>query len=169
MDKIFGANLEFVREDDYVEYYLFPKLNETTSSDENEHEKEIRTQLENVREHCMKLVENLIKERNYIWHKDEFQLRIRTCTKQEMLLNDESTTTAATTKEKATNSKNAQEGKQNMVIIIIAIIIIIINAFCLCLFKYVYFVLYIQSVCVYTFCVLKRLFCAAYLNSFSFC
>lgn len=113
MDKIFGANLEFVREDDYVEYFLFPKLNEIDNIEESTvEEQEVRKQLEEIQGQCMKYVEKLIKERQYIWHKDEFQLRIRTCTKQEMLLNDESTT-AATTKEKATNSKTAQEGKQN--------------------------------------------------------
>ncbi|XP_065359623.1 protein ecdysoneless [Calliphora vicina] len=105
MDKMFGANLEFVREDDYVEYYVFPKLDANTSNDESEREQQVRKQLEDVRGYCMKSVEKLVKERQYIWHKDEFQLRIRTCTKQEILLNDESTT-----KEKATNgSKNAQE------------------------------------------------------------
>ena len=112
MDKIFGANLEFVREDDYVEYFIFPQLDKNGQHDESNWEEELSKQLENVRGQCMKLAEKLIKERQYIWHKDEFQLRIRTCTKQEMLLNDESTT--ATTKEKATtaNSKNAQqEGK----------------------------------------------------------
>ena len=109
MDKIFSANLEFVREDDYVEYFIFPQLNEVSQHDESEREQELHKQLEDVRGQCIKLAEKLIKERQYIWHKDEFQLRIRTCTKQEMLLNDESTT--ATTKEKATtaNSKNAQQ------------------------------------------------------------
>ncbi|KNC30799.1 SGT1-like protein ecdysoneless [Lucilia cuprina] len=107
MDKIFRANLEFVREDDYVEYFIFPKLKNTLSNDENEHEQLIRQELEEVRGHCMKLVEQLIKERQYIWHKDEFQLRIRTCTKQEILLNDDESTSTST-KEKAT-SKNAQE------------------------------------------------------------
>lgn len=112
MDKIFGANLEFVREDDYVEYFIFPQLDNISQYDESEVEQRLHKQLEDVRGQCMKLAEKLIKERQYIWHKDEFQLRIRTCTKQEMVLNDESTT--ATTKEKATtaHSKNAQqEGK----------------------------------------------------------
>ncbi|TMW41776.1 hypothetical protein DOY81_013144, partial [Sarcophaga bullata] len=101
--------MEFVREDDYVEYFIFPQLDKVSQSDESEWEQELYKQLEDVRGQCMKLAEKLIKERQYIWHKDEFQLRIRTCTKQEMLLNDESTT--ATTKEKATtaNSKNAQQ------------------------------------------------------------
>lgn len=144
MDKIFGANLEFVREDDYVEYFLFPKLNESSNTEEcgGAEEQEVRKQLQEVQGQCMKFVEKLIKERQYIWHKDEFQLRIRTCTKQEMLLNDESTAT----KEKATNSKNAQEGKQNIKHIIIInnfIISIIINFFCLysilCLYLYVSF------------------------------
>ncbi|XP_061389580.1 protein ecdysoneless [Musca vetustissima] len=99
MDKIFGANLEFVREDDYVEYFIFPKLDLSDASDENT----LRQQLENTRTRCMHIVDKLTKERNYIWHKDEFELRVRTCTPQELLLNDESTTTATTTKEKAAN------------------------------------------------------------------
>lgn len=95
MDKIFGANLEFVREDDYVEYFIFPKLD----LDKNE-DNAVRKQLEETRTKCMSIVEKLTKERDYIWHKDEFELRVRTCSPQELLLNDESTTT---TKEKAAN------------------------------------------------------------------
>uniref|UniRef100_T1PEQ4 SGT1 protein n=1 Tax=Musca domestica TaxID=7370 RepID=T1PEQ4_MUSDO len=95
MDKIFGANLEFVREDDYVEYFIFPKLD----LDKNE-DNAVRKQLEEIRTKCMSIVEKLTKERDYIWQKDEFELRVRTCSPQELLLNDESTTT---TKEKAAN------------------------------------------------------------------
>ncbi|XP_073840145.1 ecdysoneless cell cycle regulator [Musca autumnalis] len=94
MDKIFGANLEFVREDDYVEYFIFPKLDLNLSDDNS-----VRKQLEETRKKCLSIVDKLTKERNYIWHKDEFELRVRTCSPQELLLNDESTT--STTKEKA--------------------------------------------------------------------
>ncbi|ALC44218.1 ecd [Drosophila busckii] len=83
MSKLPGANLEFVREDDYVEYYIFPKLNE---GDEDQ----VRQQLDQVRVACMAIVNEKVAERSYIWHKDEFQLMPRTGSEQERLLNDES-------------------------------------------------------------------------------
>lgn len=107
MDKIFGANLEFVREDDYVEYFIFPKLNSDQQEDTND-DTAIHKQLEDIRTKCLDVVKKLTKERNYIWHKDEFELRVRTCTEQELLLNDESTTT---TKEKAPGHQGMFENR----------------------------------------------------------
>lgn len=77
--------MEFVREDDFVEYYIFPKLTEQKDrSDE-----ELRQQLEQVRQDCMAIVEKKVTERAYIWHKDEFQLQLRTGSAEERLLNEE--------------------------------------------------------------------------------
>lgn len=85
MNKLPGANLEFVREDDFVEYYIFPKL-----ADVDEHDVEkVRQQLEQVRTDCMALVEKKVAERCYIWNKDEFHLQVRTGSAEERLLNEE--------------------------------------------------------------------------------
>lgn len=85
MSKVPGANLEFVREDDFVEYYVFPKLAE--GQDQNE--KQLLQQLEQVRADCMSFVAQKVQERSYIWHKDEFQLISRTGSTEERLLNEE--------------------------------------------------------------------------------
>ncbi|KAH8407858.1 hypothetical protein KR215_007357 [Drosophila sulfurigaster] len=85
MSKLPGANLEFVREDDFVEYYIFPKL----AQQKNSSEEELRQQLEQVRKDCMEIVEKKVKERSYIWHKDQFQLQLRTGSAEERLLNEE--------------------------------------------------------------------------------
>ncbi|XP_034482713.1 protein ecdysoneless [Drosophila innubila] len=84
MSKLPGANLEFVREDDFVEYYIFPKLTDQKErSDE-----QLRQELEKIREDCMAIVEKKVTERCYIWHKDEFQLQLRTGSAEERLLNE---------------------------------------------------------------------------------
>lgn len=85
MNKVPGANLEFVREDDFVEYYVFPKI--TEGGDQNE--EQLRQQLEQVRADCMSFVAQKVQERSYIWHKDEFQLISRTGSSEERLLNEE--------------------------------------------------------------------------------
>lgn len=85
MNKLPGANLEFVREDDFVEYYIFPKLTDGVEHDEEQ----VRQQLEQVRAECMSIVEKKVAERCYIWHKDEFQLLARTGSAEERLLNEE--------------------------------------------------------------------------------
>ncbi|KAH8365618.1 hypothetical protein KR093_002742 [Drosophila rubida] len=86
MSKLPGANLEFVREDDFVEYYIFPKLAQQQAQPAEE---ELRQQLEQVRVECMEIVEKKVDERCYIWHKDQFQLQVRTGSAEERLLNDE--------------------------------------------------------------------------------
>ncbi|EDV96819.1 protein ecdysoneless [Drosophila grimshawi] len=83
MNKLPGANLEFVREDDFVEYYIFPKLSDGGD------EEQVRQQLELVRVECLAIVEKKISDRCYIWHKDEFQLLTRTGSAEECLLNEE--------------------------------------------------------------------------------
>ncbi|KAL7731722.1 hypothetical protein ACLKA6_018084 [Drosophila palustris] len=99
MSKLPGANLEFVREDDFVEYYIFPKLTEQKDrSDE-----QLRQELEKIRVDCMQIVEKKVTERCYIWHKDEFQLQLRTGSAEERLLNEE---------EEQSNDKEDEDGEQ---------------------------------------------------------
>lgn len=86
MNKLPGANLEFVREDDFVEYYIFPKLDDV---DDKTSDEQVRQQLEQVRADCMSIVEKKVAERCYIWNKDEFQLQVRTGSAEERLLNEE--------------------------------------------------------------------------------
>ncbi|EDW78791.1 uncharacterized protein Dwil_GK12519 [Drosophila willistoni] len=81
-----GSNLEFVREDDYVEYYIFPKLTDNIKPDQLE---QVKQQLEKIRSEILLLVNEKITERCYIWHKDEFNLQVRTGSHEERLLNDE--------------------------------------------------------------------------------
>lgn len=57
--------LQTVREEDFVEYFLFPPLE---SSDESGQERLLST--------ANKIVENYTK--NFLWHKDEFKLNLRT-------------------------------------------------------------------------------------------
>lgn len=60
--------LECVREDDFVEYYLFPKIN----YEENGNEEIVLTTLLNK---INEFVKDLIKD--YLWHKDPFKLTVR--------------------------------------------------------------------------------------------
>lgn len=89
--KIFGAKLEFVREDDYVEYFIFPNIEEPTSKQEIIHEQTevIKQQLLQYKEKCLKFVGDVIDSTQYIWHKDTFQLIARVSTKEEHLLYDD--------------------------------------------------------------------------------
>ncbi|XP_014094470.2 protein ecdysoneless [Bactrocera oleae] len=91
MDKLPGCKLEFVRDDDYVEYFIFPELPDNLTNIQNE-----CTELENLsttllafQKQCLEIVDKRVKNYGYIWHKDEFHLQIRTECAQERLLNDE--------------------------------------------------------------------------------
>lgn len=84
MSKLPGGNLEFVREDDFVEYYIFPKL-----PDNLRDEAQVQQQMEKIRSEISVIVREKSLERSYLWHKDEFQLQIRTGSAQERLLNEE--------------------------------------------------------------------------------
>lgn len=68
--------LRTVREDDYVEYFIFPQIN----SNENE---------ETILLKYLGEINNLIQiyTMKYIWHKDEFNLTIRR--KNSYLLNND--------------------------------------------------------------------------------
>lgn len=57
--------LEFVREDDYVEYYLYPDFTDSSTKED----------VEKVLEEINSMVKEYSKE--YIWHKDSFDLRIK--------------------------------------------------------------------------------------------
>lgn len=110
MSKVPGANLEFVREDDFVEYYVFPKL--TKAQDQNE--EQLRQQLEQVRADCMSFVAQKVQERSYIWHKDEFQLISRTGSTEERLLNEED-------KKEDDDGDEEEEGQGNYLLILLYI------------------------------------------------
>lgn len=74
-----SCNLEFVREDDFVEYFLFPEI-------KSKNETEIRLELETLLEEVNKLLERFQKD--YIWHKDVIKLTART-NSSEVLLEDD--------------------------------------------------------------------------------
>ncbi|CAG9818506.1 unnamed protein product [Phaedon cochleariae] len=63
--------LESVREDDFVEYFLFPPV---STEDENEQELILSTLLDKAN----KIITKYTKD--YLWHKDEFKLLLRTST-----------------------------------------------------------------------------------------
>ncbi|KAL5291525.1 ECD.2 family protein [Megaselia abdita] len=73
------CNLEFVREDDFVEYFLFPVTK--TESDQ-----EIIAELEKTLFEVNKLLERFQKD--YIWHKDVIKLTART-NSSEILFDDD--------------------------------------------------------------------------------
>lgn len=73
------CNLEFIREDDFVEYFLFPQV-------KAENGPEIILELENLLEEVNKLLERF--EKDYIWHKDVIKLTART-NSSEMLFDDD--------------------------------------------------------------------------------
>ncbi|XP_030371952.1 protein ecdysoneless isoform X2 [Scaptodrosophila lebanonensis] len=89
MNKVPGVNLEFVREDDFVEYYIFPQLSAVDGAAEDVLEEQVCQQLSEVQAECMAIVQQKVTERSYIWHKDEFQLQARTGSAKERILNDE--------------------------------------------------------------------------------
>ncbi|XP_016983005.2 protein ecdysoneless [Drosophila rhopaloa] len=84
MSKIPGSNLEFVREDDFVEYYIFPKIPENMKD-----ETILRKLMLQVRTEIAAIVKEKSMERSYLWHKDEFHLQIRMGSAEERLLNEE--------------------------------------------------------------------------------
>ena len=62
------SEMETVRADDFVEYFLFPNLNSNAAED-NE------SNLDMVVLEINRIIERYCKE--YIWHKDEFRLTPR--------------------------------------------------------------------------------------------
>lgn len=62
--------LESVREEDFVEYYLFPSI------DHSKDDKEQECILNGILLKAEKIVEKYTKD--YLWHKDEFKLVTRT-------------------------------------------------------------------------------------------
>lgn len=62
-----SAAFEVIREDDYVEYFLFPKLNETDSEGAEQNG------LNDVLNEVTRIVGQFCA--NYIWHKDAFHVR----------------------------------------------------------------------------------------------
>ncbi|KAH8262355.1 hypothetical protein KR026_000439 [Drosophila bipectinata] len=84
MSKLIGGNLEFVREDDFVEYYIFPRLPDNLRDPAKIHQ-----QMVQVHKEINAIVKEKTLERSYLWHKDEFKLQIRTGSPEERLLNEE--------------------------------------------------------------------------------
>eukprot|EP00099_Drosophila_melanogaster_P020700 NP_647707.1 ecdysoneless [Drosophila melanogaster] len=84
MSKIPGSNLEFVREEDFVEYYIFPKI-----PDNVQDEGALRKLMLQIRNEISAIVREKSLERSYLWHKDEFQLQVRLGGAEERLLNEE--------------------------------------------------------------------------------
>ena len=62
--------MEFVREDDYVEYFLFPPKFNTPDTEPSE-ENELNSVLAEIRRHSETFTQG------YIWHKDPFRLTTR--------------------------------------------------------------------------------------------
>ncbi|XP_055911872.1 protein ecdysoneless [Eupeodes corollae] len=67
-----GANLEFVREEDFVEYFIFPPTNKDNNEDDDKNETHLESLLQKIKAQVDQISED------YIWHKDEFNLTIRT-------------------------------------------------------------------------------------------
>lgn len=64
---------EIIRADDFVEYFLFPDLNESNGIDSGNNN--VSDALEQIRK---QIVDESIKFiGNYIWHKDPFQLIVK--------------------------------------------------------------------------------------------
>lgn len=61
--------LEGVREDDFVEYYLFPQCGTLTEKEQDEF-------LSDISEKCSRIVNEITKD--HLWHKDKFTLLPRT-------------------------------------------------------------------------------------------
>lgn len=98
--KSFKSNLQFVREPDFIEYFIFSQLPQTEKSSDGATDgdaTDIEQQLFGVRNKCLQLVEHLVKERKYIWHKDEFNLLVRSNTKKQQLLDEETVQSNRTT------------------------------------------------------------------------
>ncbi|XP_055843533.1 protein ecdysoneless [Episyrphus balteatus] len=77
---ITSANLEFVREEDFVEYFIFPPpppaTTTTTTPNKDNSNNEEETHLEILLQKIKSQVDQISQD--YIWHKDEFNLTIRT-------------------------------------------------------------------------------------------
>lgn len=76
-----GCKFDIVREVDFVEYFLYPKLSTDLKphghfDNESALQAILLENLHNFREQCLGYVETLVKERNYIWHKDGFNLKV---------------------------------------------------------------------------------------------
>jgi hypothetical protein len=77
--KRFEMALEIVRNDDYIEYFLFPKLDQLPEGDEDDALAVLLAQINEISSTYTK---------NYIWHKDPFSLKARNSNSH--LLNPES-------------------------------------------------------------------------------
>lgn len=71
--------LEIVRNDDYIEYFLFPNIDQVSENQEDEILNEILNQVNSIAGAYTS---------NYIWHKDPFGLKARN--RNSHLLNPES-------------------------------------------------------------------------------
>jgi hemerythrin superfamily protein len=71
--------LEIVRNDDFIEYFLFPNIDQLTESDEEDKLGELLEQINEI---------SRVYTKNYIWHKDPFVLKARN--RKSHLLNPES-------------------------------------------------------------------------------
>lgn len=71
--------LEIVRNDDYVEYFLFPNIDQVSESEEEEILNEVVKQVNEI---------SSTYTSNYIWHKDPFGVKARN--RNSHLLNPES-------------------------------------------------------------------------------
>lgn len=60
--------LENVRVEDFIEYFLFPEINGSLQDDETEALNDIQQKIDEISKSFIK---------NYIWHKDPFNLKIR--------------------------------------------------------------------------------------------
>ncbi|EFA01447.1 protein ecdysoneless [Tribolium castaneum] len=74
--------LESVREDDFVEYHLFPPI-------DSQDDKEQELALTRVLNQCEKIVKRYTDE--YLWHKDEFKLTVRTWISNSLIHDSEKT------------------------------------------------------------------------------
>lgn len=70
--------LEFIREEDFVEYYIFPRI---LSNNEKDQEEILNSTLQRVSKTISKYCNQ------YLWHKDEFRLVSKT--KSSCLLDNE--------------------------------------------------------------------------------
>ncbi|XP_036339951.1 protein ecdysoneless-like [Rhagoletis pomonella] len=91
MEKSPRCNLEFVRDDDYVEYFIFPNLSDklTNIQESSVELEQLRVELSVLEKQCMEIVNRRVENYGYIWHRDEFKLQMRTECAQERLLNNE--------------------------------------------------------------------------------
>ena len=71
--------LEIVRNDDFIEYFLFPDIGNVSESEEDEYLSEVFKKVNEIARSYSS---------NYIWHKDPFELKTRN--RHSHLLNPES-------------------------------------------------------------------------------